>query len=86
MLRQCPVAVFLKGLFVGDVPAMRAYTQGLRVSLKVQAAVAQVVEQRIRNAWVGGSSPSSSTTQQQNPLWPSPFMAKPLFIIFLQDC
>lgn len=26
------------------------------------AAVAQMVEQRIRNAWAGGSSPSSGTT------------------------
>lgn len=26
------------------------------------AAVAQLVEQRIRNAWVGGSNPSSGTT------------------------
>ena len=29
---------------------------------QIRAAVAQLVEQRIRNAWVGGSSPSCGTT------------------------
>ena len=30
--------------------------------MNIQAGVAQAVEQRIRNAWVGGSNPSTGTT------------------------
>ena len=33
------------------------------------AIVAQLVEQRIRNAWVAGSSPASGSKQKRHPIW-----------------
>ena len=38
------------------------------------AIVAQLVEQRIRNAWVAGSSPASGSKQKRHPLWVSFFV------------
>ena len=35
------------------------------IILRAPAGVAQLVEQRIRNAWVGGSNPSAGTKQDQ---------------------
>ena len=35
------------------------------------AIVAQLVEQRIRNAWVAGSSPASGSKTKRHPLWVS---------------
>ena len=35
------------------------------------AIVAQLVEQRIRNAWVAGSSPASGSKLKRHPLWVS---------------
>lgn len=39
-------------------------TQAFYLCLALQATVAQSVEQRIRNAWVGGSSPPGGSIQE----------------------
>jgi hypothetical protein len=48
---------------------IRVTESGLTCKKPNKAAVAQLVEQRIRNAWVGGSNPFRGTIKNKH-LWP----------------